>query len=381
MRCIQGRPARLQNTGQANVLGADATNTIVPALPAMFTRYKDSLDNELRAAVPSTQWDSEPGGLAAGLYGMLQYHMGWTDEKGDPSVNQVSQGKALRPTICLFACEALGENWNKALPAATALEFIHNFSLIHDDIQDGDMERRHRPTVWSLWGQPQALIAGNAMRSLADITTAGLTQRGVHATQALRASLILTESYLDMIQGQCLDLAFESRMDIGHEEYLNMIAHKTGALMRCGMEMGALIVTREETPIQAFANCGSFLGQAFQIRDDVLGIWGDEAATGKSVGNDILRKKKSFPVVYALEVAEDGARRMLTDAYSKVVLDQRDVTDVQTVLEDTGAGDYARDMVSLKANLALREIRRVPLPGWARQETEELVDFLTTRQF
>ena len=363
-------------------------NNQLPPLPDMFDRYRDSLAGELQAATPCSsqpdmgQNDSRIAGYpTTALYRMLQYHMGWANEDGDLLSVPVSQGKALRPTLCLFACEALSEDWTKALPAAAALEFIHNFSLIHDDIQDGDLERRHRPTVWSLWGQPQALVAGNAMRTLGDITVLRLVERGVTEEKALRTSLILTRSYIHMTKGQCLDLALENSLDIKLEDYLTMVSFKTGALIQCGLEMGALIASGDENVVTAFANCGSSLGRAFQIRDDMLGIWGNEAATGKTVGNDIRRKKKSFPIVYALENAGDTARQKLVEVYSKEELDEQDVQDVLTVLNELGVADYAQEMSRQKADLALEEVNRVTMPPWARQEIAELVEFLAARQY
>jgi geranylgeranyl diphosphate synthase type I len=351
----------------------------------MFTRYREELGRELRAFVPFLSPFSSQGaaqnGLPVALYRIVQYHMGWANEDGELLAVPVSQGKALRPTVCLFACEALSEDWTRALPAAAALEFVHNFSLIHDDIQDGDTERRHRPTAWALWGQPQALVAGNALRSLADMAALGLTKRGVPEEKSLQVSLLLTRGYLDMTRGQCMDLAFEDSLDIRLEDYLTMISCKTGALIRCGMEMGALIASDEEAPVRAFARCGSFIGLAFQIRDDMLGIWGDEAATGKAVGNDIRRKKKSFPIVYALEVARDAARQKLVDTYSKADLDDRDVEDVLTVLEELSVAGYAQEVTNENARLALEETGRLPLPSWARQEIEEVVEFLSARQY
>ena len=133
--------------------------------------------------------------------------------------------------------------------------------------------------------------------------------------------------------------------------------------------------------MRAFARCGNYLGLAFQIRDDVLGTWGDEATTGKAVGNDILRKKKSFPIVYALEVAGDAAKRQLVDVYSKGALEDQDVQVVLTILDDLKALDYAQGVTREKAGLAVQEVRRVPLPSWAHQEIEELVEFLTARQY
>ena len=312
---------------------------------------------------------------------MLQYHMGWADERGDLMPIPIAQGKALRPTLCLFACETLNEDWKRALPAAAALEFIHNFSLIHDDIQDGDVERRHQATVWALWGKPQALVAGNAMRSIADIAALDLAEGGLSNAKALRASLLLTRGYLNMTAGQCLDLAYESSLTISIEDYLTMVTFKTASLMRCSMEMGALIASDEEAIIRAFGRCGGFLGLAFQIRDDVLGIWGDKSFTGKAVGNDIRRKKKTFPIVYAMGVVRGSVRQKLLDVYNKGTLDDQDIDDVLTVLEELNVPEYAQDLTREKAGLALEEVRGVHLPSWARQEIEELVEFITARQY
>ena len=364
--------------GNTNAVGANVMPMQGPALPGMFSRYRVGLREELRAAVPALQLQAPEQG---GLYSMLQYHMGWADAEGSPLSELTAQGKAVRPTLCLFACEALAEEYTRALPAAAALELIHNFSLIHDDIQDGDTERRHQPTVWALWGQPRALVAGNAMRSLADTTALRLTERGIAEDKALMASCLLTESYLEMTKGQCLDLAFESSLEIDLEDYLTMISCKTGALIRCGMEIGALIAADSEAFARAFADCGKFLGLAFQVRDDVLGIWGDGAATGKGVGNDILRKKKSFPIVYALGVAGEPAKQRLVDVYHKAALDDYDVQDVLTVLDDLNVAGYAHEVTRRNADLALDGVSQVPLPSWAREEIEELAEFLAARQY
>ena len=380
--------ARHMNVGNTNIIKTNLKDNQAPSLPNMFDRYRDGLAGELRAAIPClSQPDQGQGAPRVGeypvttLYRMLQYHMGWAGEDGEPLSAPVSQGKALRPTLCLFACESLNQDWTIALPAAAALELIHNFSLIHDDIQDGDLERRHRPTVWSLWGQPQALVAGNAMRTLADITALRLVERGVTEERALRTSFVLTRGYLHMTKGQCLDLSFEDSLDIKLEDYLTMISFKTGALIQCGLEMGALIASSDENVVTAFARCGSSLGRAFQIWDDVLGIWGDEAATGKAVGNDIRRKKKSFPIVYALETAGDTARQKLVGVYSKEELDEGDVEDVLAVLDELGVADYAQEVTREKADHALQEVGGVAMPPWARQEIEEMVEFLAARQY
>jgi len=313
------------------------------------------------------------------IHGDLLYHMGWATESGKPLEAPQGQGKALRPTLCLFVCDALGGDWAQALPAAAALELIHNFSLIHDDIQDQDRKRRHRPTLWSLRGQPRALVSGDAMHGLAYRVALDLAQRGVSHEKSLAASRLLVESSLSMIKGQCLDLSFEGTLDVSLDEYLGMIRLKTGALITCSLEIGALLATDDEDHVRAFARYGDHLGRVFQVRDDVLGIWGKAEETGKASGNDIRRRKKSFPIVYALAKSSGSARQNLTNIYEKEALDGRDVDSVLGILEDVGAQTHAQALIEEEASRALGELEGIPLSPWARSETQSLVDFLVHR--
>ena len=342
-------------------------------LPGMFSRYKRSVEQELNRVVPTAN-DSE-------TYRLLRYHLGWIDQQGDPVDTSVSQGKALRPTLCLFACEALASEYSRALPASAALELIHNFSLIHDDIQDQDVERRHQPTVWHLWGIPKAIWSGNAMQCTGDLALLDVAGANVPATTAVRVSDILTESYLEMIQGQCMDLDFESRTDIKADEYLYMIACKTGALIRSALQIGALLATEDAATVNAFAEFGNHLGQAFQIRDDYLGIWGDQATLGKATGNDIRRRKKSYPVVYALERASGQAMEDLLRIYGQEELEEDDVQRVLAVLDEVGSQEQSQRVTEAAAARALESLRPVSLPQWAQTEAEDLVDFLARREY
>ena len=347
-------------------------------LPAMFARYKSWVEQGLVRAVPQAEAES--------LYILLQYHLGWVDQTGDPALQAISQGKALRPTLCLFACEALSESVDRATSAAAALELIHNFSLIHDDIQDQDRERRHQPTVWWLWGVPKALVAGNALQSVGDLAllnTGSPDSNKVCASPevTLRVSQLLTASYLEMIEGQCMDLAFESRICITTDEYLKMIACKTGALFRSGLEIGASLATGDISEVEAFSRFGSSIGRAFQIRDDYLGIWGDVATSGKAAGNDIRRRKKSYPVVFALQQAKGTALADLTKIYQQEDLDDQDVDRVLDILEELGAKQQSEKITEFSAEEALQSLREVSLPSWAKKEAEDLVDFLAHRDF
>ena len=349
------------------------TQATRPAVPLqMFSRYREGLDAELHSSIPPV--DSE-------LYLMHRYFQGWTDTTGVPSTDSGSQGKRVRPTLCLFTCDALGGDWARALPATAALELIHSFSMIHDDIQDGDKERHHRSTVWYVWGQPKALVAGDSMNTLADLMAFRLTNNGFVSDKVVEASSLLSESCLEMIEGQCLDISFESRLDITTGEYLDMIGRKAGALIRCAMELGAILAVDDEKTIQAFRHCGSLLGRAFQIRDDVLGIWGNEAVTGKPAGNDIRRKKKSFPVIYALEHSKDETRKTLVQTYGKDHLAEEDVARVLDVLEEAHTLEAASTLISQTTAEALTALAGIDIPSWARHELEELVAFLGSREF
>ena len=339
----------------------------------MFSRYKDWMDEELSTWVPASG-DSK-------AYTLLRYHLGWADQNGQTAQTPVSQGKALRPTLCLFACEALSQDFSPALPAAAALELIHNFSLIHDDIQDQDRERRHQATVWHLWGIPKALVAGNVMQCVGDMALLNTASKNVDAQTTVKVSHLLTSSYLQMIEGQCLDLAFETRTDISTEEYLYMIACKTGGLIRSGLEIGAMLGTQDQRAVGAFATFGNHLGRAFQIRDDYLGIWGDEETTGKSAGNDIRRRKKSFPAVYALGKASGSSKEELLRIFGQDELDEEDVQRVLAVLDEVGAQEHSQRLTEASAEMALKALAPVTLPRWAAEEAESLVDFLSRREF
>lgn len=362
----------VQNDGQQTqqTSGSPGQGT---KLPGMFSKYKSSVEQELHRVVP--------GSHMAEAYRLLRYHLGWIDQEGNALDTSVTQGKALRPTLCLFACDALADDYSKALPAAAALELIHNFSLIHDDIQDHDVERRHQPTVWHLWGIPKALWSGNAMQCTGDLALLGVSGTDVAPATVLRVSEILTESYTEMIQGQCLDLQFESRTDIKADEYLFMIACKTGALIRAGLEIGALLGTEDTATVNAFAKFGEHLGQAFQIRDDYLGIWGDQATLGKATGNDIRRRKKSYPVVFALERASGRAMEDLLRIYEQEELEEDDVQRVLAVLDEVGSQENAQRVTETSAAQALDALKPVSIPHWAQTEAEELVDFLARREY
>lgn len=339
-------------------------------LPDVFERYRATIDSELRSVLAEHH---------SPLYDMMRYHLGWEDERGNPLPG--GAGKALRPTLCLLACEAVGEDYQRALPAAAALELVHNYSLIHDDIQDDDRERRHRPTVWSIWGKPQAINAGSAMRLLASLALLRLQAHGITPDKQSCVQFLLDDASLKLIEGQYLDIDYEDRFDITVKDYLEMIGGKTAALLSCSLEVGALLGTGNPDVVEGFRIMGKSLGLAFQMRDDILGIWGNPEETGKPLANDIRRRKKTLPIVYALENAGSRSRDELISIYRHEVNDEATVAMVLGILEEVSARKGAQAMVEQHSQEAWQVLDRLMLAPQSKREMEELVHFLTTRNF
>ncbi|MBI2958398.1 MAG: polyprenyl synthetase family protein [Chloroflexi bacterium] len=337
--------------------------------PSFLERYRGDIDRELRSVID---------GNVSPLYAMMRYHMGWTDERGNAKTS--GGGKAVRPALCLLSCEAAGGDREKALPAAAALELLHNYSLIHDDVQDDDRERRHVPTVWAIWGKPQAINAGTAMRMLASMALKRLDERGIPLEKRVRAQELLDGTTLRLIEGQCLDIEFETRLDVTTADYLKMIAGKTAALIACSLEMGALLATDDHLRVAGFREVGRNLGMAFQIRDDMLGIWGSEQETGKPMGSDLRRRKKSFPVVYALDRTAGEQKQRLLAIYQKESPDEADVLVAREILERVGAEDSTRQMTQAYCDEARALVATLRLAQKDTRDFEELVQFLVERR-
>ncbi len=266
------------------------------SLQELFTRYILHIESEMRDCL------STPDPALAGYYGMLNYHLGWADEHFAPTPASRHAGKRIRPVLCLLACQSAQGDALQAIPAAAALELLHNFSLIHDDIEDNSPTRRGRPSVWALWGVPQAINSGDGMYSIAHMALGRLSRRGVPAERALAVRAIFDRACMALTHGQYLDLSFESRERVSVDEYITMVSGKTSALIGAATAIGATLAGSDAA--SHYETFGRELGLAFQIQDDVLGIWGDEALTGKSAESDIATRKKTLPVVYALERSE-----------------------------------------------------------------------------
>ena len=327
------------------------------SLPTLLSRYRSLITAGLAEVL---------GGEGL-LYAILRYHVGLEDEQG---VARNHMGKFLRPSLVLSTAEELGGGLDQALPAALALELIHDFSLIHDDIQDDDKTRRGRPTVWSRYGVAQAINAGDLMQALA------ITQVLLVGQDAVKT---LTEETIEMIEGQGLDLDVEEKA-VGVEPYLEMIDKKTGALIRCAFRLGAVVAAAPTKVEGALAKVGQELGRAFQIRDDLLGVWGDGAVTGKPHGSDIRCKKKTLPAAITLSAVSGTDRTDLERLYNKKTLTDEDVAQVIEIMDKTGAHQVGKQMVIEHLNRAREWLAQVPFSEGGMQEMEELMQYLAERE-
>lgn len=246
-------------------------------------------------------------GPAPLLAGMGRYHLGWIDQQFEARPDgQIDKGKRVRPLIAMLCCAAAGGRPEDAAPLAAAIELLHNFTLVHDDIQDQSPTRRHRATVWSLWGTAQAINAGDALFAAAHLALFRLRGTGASAELVLELSEAFNRMTIDIVAGQVMDLSFESRGVIAPSEYLQMIAGKTAAIVRYAAWAGALLGGADATSAEKFGTFGEALGLGFQVQDDLLGVWGSATQTGKAAADDIRRKKQSLPIVL-LRAAADGS--------------------------------------------------------------------------
>jgi geranylgeranyl diphosphate synthase type I len=318
-------------------------------------------------AAPGEVYPLPPGALRE-YYAMLEYHLGW-------SGGAAATGKRVRPLLCLLCASAAGGDWRQALPIGAALELIHNFSLIHDDIQDNSPLRRGRPTVWQRWGQAQAINAGDAMFTLAHLAPQRLLTLGVAPEVALPALAELNFTCLELTQGQHLDMNFERRTVVTVPEYLAMIEKKTAVLIAAATFLGASLASSAAAErLDHYYAYGWNLGLAYQLQDDLLGIWGDPAVTGKSTASDLEQRKKSLPVVYGLEHSTSFAER-----YAQPHRPGQAVGELAAELERVGARDYVQQRVKDTTACAEQELERCQPAGPPAQALRDLTQQLLHR--
>jgi geranylgeranyl diphosphate synthase type I len=328
----------------------------VDAMPGLVRRLTVP---PLRAAVER---------LPASIRGAAMYHFGWHDEHGRP--DSAPAGKLLRPALTLLSARAVGGPASSALDAAVAVELVHNFSLLHDDVMDGDTTRRHRPTVWTVFGVPTAVLAGDALLALAVEVLADRPGSVPVLCTALR----------ELVDGQTRDILFEWRDDVTIEETMAMAGGKTAALLRCACELGALQGGGRPQQVDALRRFGWHLGLAFQLVDDLLGIWGDPAVTGKPAGSDLRSRKKSLPVVAALQAGGECATQLAALYRQAAPLDDVQLAAAAALVEQAGGRAWATTEADRHAAAALAALAETGPDPEAHRQLAALAGLVTRRE-
>ena len=331
---------------------------------SLSSQMLPAIEADLQQVVRSS---NEPG--LDGFHHMMAYHMGWEGEGS----GSVAAGKRIRPLLVLLVNASAGGEWRTALPAAAAVELVHNFSLIHDDIEDDSPLRRGRPTVWKKWGIPLAINIGDAMLTLAHLSL--LRLEGISGCEiALKAEQNLHQTCLDLTRGQHLDISYADRRDMQLDAYWPMVTGKTGALLSACAVLGALVAGANKEILTAYEEFGGNLGIAFQALDDLLGVWGDAALTGKSTDSDLVSGKKSLPILYGLSLDGEFAARWLK---GRVLPEE--VNHLAQMLEAEGARDYTKETATCFTDKALQALERAKPAGQAGEELAFLANQLLQR--
>jgi geranylgeranyl diphosphate synthase type I len=349
--------------------GADTAS-----VTALLERVRTLVTPVLRAAVDR---------LAAPMDTAAAYHFGWIDAEGNPSAGD--SGKAVRPALALLSAEAAGAAPEAGIPGAVAVELVHNFSLLHDDLMDGDEQRRHRDTVWKVHGPAQAILVGDALFALATETL--LEQDTAEAGRATRRIITATRKLVD---GQAQDISFEHRERVTVEECLEMEGNKTGALLACASSIGAVLGGASEADADALEEYGYHLGLAFQAVDDLFGIWGDPASTGKRAWSDLRQRKKSLPVVAALAAGGPASERLAELLASDAKADSSERHDGSfdeeefamraALIEEAGGREWTSQEARRQHATAIAALDKVNMQHEVRRNLTALADFVVVRQ-
>jgi geranylgeranyl diphosphate synthase, type I len=299
------------------------------------------------------------------LYEMVRYHLG-LDHDGP-------RGKRLRPLLGLLAYESIAGDHRQALPGAAAVELGHNFSLVHDDIEDRDVERRHRPTLWRVYGVAQAINTGDTLFTLSRMALHRLTELGFADAKVLALMRLYDETCLALCEGQFMDIWSAERDEhLSVDFYFDMIGRKTAALIAASIQAGAMLATDDESVIEAYRGFGWALGIAFQLNDDLLGIWGNEQATGKEP-SDLAKHKKTLPIIYALEQADEADSERLRAILAGDAPNPAQIAEARAILERCGAREYTRGQARDFRDKALAKLEAAGVVQQAALERLRLI--------
>ncbi|MGW5869027.1 polyprenyl synthetase family protein [Streptomyces sp. NPDC055239] len=327
---------------------------------------------ESAQAVTGPEMRAQCERMPSRMASLVGYHLGWLDEEGGPA--QGSMGKAARPALALACTKAAGGSTSNGLGPAVAVELVHNFSLVHDDVIDRDELRRHRRALWTVFGLPSALLGGDALLALALQVLAKPS-----GDPPGRAVSVLSEAVLELVEGEAMDVSFEQRTDVTVAEYTAMAAAKTGALMGCACALGALAGGADDEQAELLQTFGRHLGVAFQIVDDLLGILGDAGATGKPVGSDIAARKKTLPVLAALASSTPQARALARVYANDTHLTVAELRHAAGLVTEADGVQAARRTVRRELGLAFAALTRVTSTPEGRRDLTALAHVLTQR--
>jgi geranylgeranyl diphosphate synthase type I len=310
---------------------------------------------------------------------MAGFSFGWCDLEGTPNAGAGMSGKGVRQALAVLSAEAAGGSADTAMPGAVAVELVHAFSLVHDDIMDGDETRRHRVTLWKAYGTGPAVLTGDALFALAVQTMASV--RGNHATTAMDH---LTAALTDLVCGQAEDIDFETRHwtgpeAVGVDEYRAMVDHKTGSLISCATTIGAVLAGASPPALHALALTGRHLGRVFQAVDDLLEIWGDPSVAGKPVFNDLRRGKKTLPVLAAIASDTPPGRRLGELLSSRNGIDEHLLPRAANLIEEAGGRCLARQESQHNLACALQILADAPITDSTAAELAIVARFLDGR--
>jgi len=319
------------------------------SLEERAARYRPLVAAQMRAAVGNSQDE---------LFAWMRYHLGWEDREGQPVT--ASPGKMMRPVGALLATEILGSDVHAALPAAAAIELVHNFSLLHDDVEDASEFRRGRQNLWTFAGAPQAINTGDGMFVIARLAEYAMTDSAVPAERVLAVMRELDEACLSLVRGQYLDMSFETRREVSLEAYVEMAGGKTAAMLAAPFAIGALIAGAPPETVHAFRAYGHHVGLAFQMVDDILGIWGDPQVTGKPVGDDLSSRKMTYPVILGLSATgEEG--EALRSAYATLPSPADDIAAMARWIAASGAREATEARARGEYELAIAALEGTDL--------------------
>ena len=329
---------------------------------AKYEEYRQAVEAELRDVF---------AGREGFLYKLLRYHLGWVDEQGRPDDGNTPLH--FHGAVALVACEALGGDYAAALPAAAGVELVHHFTLVHGEVQAGRAESIDRPGIWWVWGPAQAINAGDGLHALGRTAMMRLGKRGTPPDRVLMAVRSLDQACLRLCEGQYMDLEFQDQLMVTSGAYMDMVDRKSGALAGSSAETGALVAGADDARCSAMLKLGVKLGAAWQIARDTAEFWGER---GDAItASNIISKKKSLPVIHALEHGSVSAKREMGGIYMKRVLEQEDVSRLVSILEETGARAAAEERAGQLVEEGLTEAASAGVPQGGMEQLRELAQW------